>query len=430
MSDEQQLQKFFSELKAKREAFAENYKYFAPQLAPQFTCFDFIYSDEKKLSEIIAHLLNPQATHAQNDLFLRLFFEEIEIEYPDCNQKIIAKCEAVTHSIQSSLRRIDILVDFGKDCFGLAIENKPWAADQNEQLSDYFKHLQNMYKDKYCLIYLSGDDSDPSKESIPSKEREKLEESQQYKAINYLVIVEWLFICERLSHSDNVKRFLRDFISYCQQQFFLGYCQTKYSQHMLKNITDVNIVEEFILKTEENLKLAFDLINKKNRIKNELVSVINEDSMLNLKKKLLNKFMQNIKNLNSQKWILYKAQKYFPIFIWYGFSEIPNTYFSVTISERKNPNKYSMYFEFRYKESMLDKLRKKDEEIYWEERGNTYEFTQSLGEEYEFLFNIKTGELFKQITSLIKIIEDIIEDEESSCTKNFDNPEENLKTTI
>jgi spore cortex formation protein SpoVR/YcgB (stage V sporulation) len=65
--DEQRLQQFFTELKAKREAFDENYKYFAPQLAPQFNCFDFIDSDENKLLEIIAHS-EEEAQKSQNTL--------------------------------------------------------------------------------------------------------------------------------------------------------------------------------------------------------------------------------------------------------------------------------------------------------------------------------------------------------------------------
>lgn len=69
MIDEVQLKHFFSVLRAKREAFAENYAYFAPQLAPRFNCFDFIQPDEMMLSKILATLLNPQENHAQGEFF-------------------------------------------------------------------------------------------------------------------------------------------------------------------------------------------------------------------------------------------------------------------------------------------------------------------------------------------------------------------------
>jgi hypothetical protein len=256
--DEQRLQQFFTELKAKREAFAENYKYFAPQLAPQFNCFDFIDSDENKLSEIIAHLLNPQGTHAQGDLFLKLFFEEMEIKYPNCNQKVTSECEDRTRSIENDKRRIDILVDFGKDCFGLAIENKPWAGDQNEQLSDYSEHLEKVYQGKYCLIYLSGDDSDPSEKSISKEKRNQLEENKQYKKMKFSDIVSWLEQCEKESKSDHVKYFLRDFIAYCQKTF-LG---------ATNMAGEDDVVKGFISK-EENFELAQTIGKQLIRFKEE-----------------------------------------------------------------------------------------------------------------------------------------------------------------
>ncbi len=260
--DEQRLQQFFTELNAKRKAFDENYKYFAPQLAPQFNCFDFIAPNENKLSEIIAHLLNPQvlnpqATHAQGNLFLKLFFKQIGIDYPDCNQEITTvNCEV---AIQNN-RRIDILVDFGKDCFGLAIENKPWTGDQYKQLSDYNKHLNNIYRNKYCLIYLSGYDSDPSENSITKAEKEQLEKSNHYKKINFFNIVSWLEQCEKASKSDHVKHFLRDFIAYCQKTF-LG----------VTNMIDKDVIKKTILENDNNIELAFAVEKQMSSVKESLL---------------------------------------------------------------------------------------------------------------------------------------------------------------
>jgi len=73
-NEEQRLNQFFSVIREKRKAFADNYAYFAPKLAPRFNCFDFINPDENKLSEVLAELLDPKGTHAQGDVFLRLFF--------------------------------------------------------------------------------------------------------------------------------------------------------------------------------------------------------------------------------------------------------------------------------------------------------------------------------------------------------------------
>jgi hypothetical protein len=83
MNGEARLNHFFSVLREKRKAFAENYAYFATQLAPRFNSFNFICPDEMKLSKILAMLLNPEGDHAQGDLFLKLFFAEIDIKYPN-----------------------------------------------------------------------------------------------------------------------------------------------------------------------------------------------------------------------------------------------------------------------------------------------------------------------------------------------------------
>jgi hypothetical protein len=273
-TDAQRLQEFFTKLDAKCEAFRESYQYVAPQLAPQFNCFDFINSDENKLSEIIAHLLSPHATHAQESLFLELFFKQIgieypvEIKYPDCNQQITVRCEAVI----KNNRRIDILVDFEKDRFGLAIENKPWAGDQEKQLSDYNEHLDKVYKGKYCLIYLSGNDSNPSDGSIITTERYELQDNKRYKKINFLDIVSWLKQCEKESKSDHVKHFLRDFIAYCEQTF-LG--ET--------NMIGRDVIKEFVLKND-NMKLALEIAAQLPAMKEKLLEKFRSD--------LVNKFAE------------------------------------------------------------------------------------------------------------------------------------------
>ena len=45
------------------------------QLSPDFNTFDYIKTDELGLSCILAALLDPQGSHAQQEAFLRLFIE-------------------------------------------------------------------------------------------------------------------------------------------------------------------------------------------------------------------------------------------------------------------------------------------------------------------------------------------------------------------
>jgi hypothetical protein len=265
MNDQVRLNHFFSVLREKRKAFADNYAYFAPKLAPRFNSFNFIRPDELKLSKILAMLLNPNGDHAQGDLFLQLFFTEIEITYPNYTTNIKVGCEVSTDRIENTARRIDIEVDFDRH-FGLAIENKPWTYDQDKQLSDYAKQMGKKFEN-WCLIYLSGTDSDPHERSATAKQLKTLEENDQYKKINFSHIVKWLKNCEAQCQADHVRHFLRDFISYCENEFLGG-----------TNMVDANLIKDFALKDKENLELA----------------LIVGQQIITIKKDLLEKFITDL----------------------------------------------------------------------------------------------------------------------------------------
>ncbi|WP_333874871.1 PDDEXK-like family protein [Methylobacter sp.] len=257
MSDEAMLNQLFSVLREKHKAFSDNYAYFAPKLAPRFNSFKFIRPDEMKLSEILAVLLNPQGDHEQGDIFLQLLFAEIDLTYPNNTRNIKVGCEVSTDRIENRSRRIDIEINFG-DHFGVAIENKPWAYDQFQQLIDYAKQMDAKFE-KWCLIYLSGDDSDPNDDSASPAQLETWEENNQYKKINFGQIVGWLKKCEAQCQADHVRHFLRDFISYCKSEF-LG--ET--------DMVDANLIRDFALKSE-NLELALAIGQQMTAIKEELL---------------------------------------------------------------------------------------------------------------------------------------------------------------
>ena len=174
---------------------------------------------EKNLSAVIATLLNPSGSHGQGRIFLDAFLTRIE-RYDLLTQEPRAvTCEAPTDYIENSNRWIDILVDFGK--FGFAIENKPWASDQERQLNDYIKYLQRRYKDdRFCLLYITPEGGDPSEISIPPRSRIKLKEKGQLICVSYRHdILEWVRECCQLCESDKVRWFLHDFMDYVLDTF-------------------------------------------------------------------------------------------------------------------------------------------------------------------------------------------------------------------
>ena len=101
--------------------------------------------------------------------------------------------EVTTTRIENWKRKIDIEIAFRIDdgWAAIAIENKPWAVDQDQQLSDYAQHLKLKYgKKRFKLIYLtlSGEPPSDDSNSIDPREREDRENRGQ---LGYASIRDW-----------------------------------------------------------------------------------------------------------------------------------------------------------------------------------------------------------------------------------------------
>ncbi|HJV74736.1 MAG TPA: PD-(D/E)XK nuclease family protein [Noviherbaspirillum sp.] len=256
-NDARKLATFFAELRARRDARELAYTEFAPRLSPRFNTFNFLRPGEVKLSELLAALLSPTHHHAQGSLFLRLFLRALNLEHHlEEDGTVQVTCEARTDCIERSARRIDIEINLGK--FGLAIENKPWAGDQDEQLADYGRQLQAKYvTGKWCLVYLTANGTEPSPASLPEVQRQAWLASGQYAELSYSDMVHWLSACEAQCKSDHVRHFLRDFIDYCNQEFFGS------------NAMNSDLVRDITLQPD-NLELALIVAQEIPNIKGQL----------------------------------------------------------------------------------------------------------------------------------------------------------------
>lgn len=115
-------------------------------------------------------------------------------------------------------RRIDIEIAFQSDDgpAAIAVENKPWAGDQDQQLSDYAEHLESesMYKGRFKLIYLTPNGEKPSEASIATEERKKREDAKQldYASIRkWASDTGWLKRAEGEVKAERVRWFVSDF---------------------------------------------------------------------------------------------------------------------------------------------------------------------------------------------------------------------------
>lgn len=208
---------FLERIEAQRNAFARARALYSDRLAPDFSPFEFIEANEVRLSAIIAWMLRPSGSHGQGYLFLSKFVQAFDIRWKEeaCGSAVV-RTEVATSRLDAS-RRIDILVQTGDRAF--AIENKPWAEDQERQVSDYLIHLDSEFLGGYSLIYLSGDGSPPGDGSIRQNEAAQRIADGQLSVVGYGDLLPWLKDCKSECRADRVSTFLDEFIRYIQQHF-------------------------------------------------------------------------------------------------------------------------------------------------------------------------------------------------------------------
>ena len=211
------LQRFYSGLRTPLSLARKVREQANKFLAEDFSCFDYVDLYETKLSQITADLLRPEGTHGQGDLFLRSFLDTMKVigRVPNLRPRI--SVEEPTQFIART-RRIDITLLW--DDFILAIENKPWAEDQDDQLSDYVRNLDRRSKSRFLLIYLSGSGSGPDTTSITSELLSSLKASGQMMVTSFPRLMSaWLEHCIEQCQAEKVRWFLRDFRSYLLRAF-------------------------------------------------------------------------------------------------------------------------------------------------------------------------------------------------------------------
>ena len=207
MDTELDIQRFFQEvasictheqaLQEERHRKGENYNLFSILNIERY---------ELKHSALIANLLDPKGSHGCGDAFLRAFFE-IALKgtaYPfeDCTLPH-SYTEYYTGPIAGDTGgRIDILVKSSR--YGLIIENKIYAGDQDKQLTRYDNYGKETFgADGYLLVYLTLYGYDASKESTATKSAEEV----GYLRLSYAEdILCWLEQCARLADNKPLVR--------------------------------------------------------------------------------------------------------------------------------------------------------------------------------------------------------------------------------
>ena len=187
--------------------------------ATRFSVFEYFKENENILSAIFADLMRPDGTHGQGAMFLEHFLEQVN--QGSCGKNIRARrdygdlrqFEVYTEYVIRDDRRIDIVLR--KAGCWIAIENKPWADERDNQLRDYLAYVHSRDCGS-CVLYLNGKGVESK---IPSDNR------ASYLMIPYRSegcapsVSNWIDECLKSCRADNVRWFLTDLRDYIDREF-------------------------------------------------------------------------------------------------------------------------------------------------------------------------------------------------------------------
>jgi len=212
-----ELFRFFEVLATQYRAIKKIEEEFNHCFAVNFNLIEIFRPDEVKLTRILAELLNPKGTHGQKETFLKLFVKKIYKN--DITERIDYETAEIKIEFETAKGRIDLLIEFfdlsKKRKRAIAIENKPWAGEQENQLQRYADYLKDRYQD-YLLVFLSTEGRAPK----TLNEREELEKEGKFLIISYdKFLKDWLKECVRFCEAEKVRIFLKDLIAWIEKHF-------------------------------------------------------------------------------------------------------------------------------------------------------------------------------------------------------------------
>ena len=250
----QGLARFVNELAPRLEAARTVERKLDQQLARKFNAFDYLRPQEQQLSTLIAGLLDPKGKHGQGDIFLCRFLELLAAE--GCDRfGDLRNGRVDTEFPIKDRRRLDIVVQIDNRLC-LAIENKPWADDQPNQIKDYLDGLRGRY-DEFLLLYLSPQGESPSEDSVkpadlqgeagkslrimPYHHRAKDAWDDDFERTDF-GLTHWLRECRTRCDVDRLRWFLREAETYCEKEF--GGSAMTTGEH--------KIVKDFVLESKDD----------------------------------------------------------------------------------------------------------------------------------------------------------------------------------
>ncbi|KAA6345037.1 hypothetical protein EZS27_007379 [termite gut metagenome] len=204
-------------------------------------------------SAFLAELLNPKGSHGQGSIFLELFTKQLELpelDYSNCNVEV-EKFIGSLNEEKTEGGRMDIFISDNKgNC--IAIENKIYAGDQENQLVRYKNYCDKVGTKSSTLIYLTLDGKKASDCSA---------ENVKYFPISYQWdIVKWLESCRKESAMLPI---VREGITH-----YINLIKYLTNQSINEAMSDE--ILKIITSTPENLEASNIIVNNINNAKSNI----------------------------------------------------------------------------------------------------------------------------------------------------------------
>jgi len=150
------------------------------------------------------------------------------------------------------------------DALDLAAFYAPYAGDGQDQVRDYLCYLQEEYRDRFLLIYLSPTGQGPSSWSLPRRELGKWTgrlavmgywsgPEQHVAGDRYddfrvgLSLAAWFSACRRRCEPDRLRWFLSEAEVFCKRRF---------GGHSMTTDSETRTIKEFLFANPEHLETA------------------------------------------------------------------------------------------------------------------------------------------------------------------------------
>lgn len=339
------VQSLINDVSQKINALETAQALYSRQLSPDFSTFDYINTDELGLSRILAALLDPKGSHAQQEIFLKLFIEHcLPTIYSKPNwQPFIehldeTKVKLEEHALASGTqRRMDIYLkcQVGGESYGICIENKPYAADQYNQLIDYYKELEGRGHINRHIIYLNEHNDTPSGHSVDTKTLESWITSNQYSHIRFSGLIGWLKACQVECQNHSVSEFIAQLIKFIQKQF-MG----------IEDMNETKSVLNTMLSSQENIASALKIALSTHDMKKQLVEKLQRHltTIIAKENKPYSMIKTDLKGINKEEQITFKIKESNLDFcLGFGGTVFTNPYLGIFIADKDVEPNYKYY---------------------------------------------------------------------------------------